>query len=135
MKLTNNHLFINLILSGFAYAYILHQLNTFLHKKGVPFTSARTSNEDEFKELLIGFPNNLVFIAFSILHSFTFYTEDMEFWVCLFLGAFIAFCSYFIAMGILLFSQAIALPIRILMILVCLALCMYGKFSILNWKF
>jgi hypothetical protein len=66
-QLTTNHLFINLILSSFAYAYILHQLKIFVLKTGEPFdnfSSSKPLSRDQ-REL-----TNLI-ISLVCLCSFT----------------------------------------------------------------
>lgn len=221
MEPTTNQIIVNVILSSFAYAYILHQMKIFLLKTGEPFsdwkyevnydvpyydrpdgwtqekamesklknelnTSATTIgfcffililsifilyNYVEFESypetgviiLCVGwcfvwlvqtlrecykryvtrqsakeggyfiedFFHFLVFEAFSIAHYFSF---DYDKYALLFSHINSAL-SYLLGSLILFKGRFSRYQLRILFILICLVLCMSGKFSILNWKF
>jgi hypothetical protein len=203
MELTANHLFINIILASFAYAFILHQLKIFMLKSVAPFddySSAKPLSDDQYElnyltasivslcifiliflftvngeykkifestssiiehavivffilislyftfingrkryrrnkeKIITDLPYFLVFEAISFAHYCAVPDEEG---LMLFLG-FANFCaaiSYSGGMALLFMAKGAAYPIRIIIILICLALCMSGKFSILNWKF
>jgi hypothetical protein len=202
MELTTNQLLINLILSSFAYAYILRQLKVFLLKTGEPFenhnsSTPLTENQKELHSVIASIvslgactfiflgqingeynkifestksiiENILIFVLilislyFTVINGYERYrwgkeelTSDLSHFIVFEAVAFLHYCAIpnedgFISfLGFPHFCAAIsyvggnallagwrffAYPIRIIIVLVCLALCISGKFSIIGWK-